>query len=48
MERPQVTKVSSAGRSNYPSRFSKGRADPYGGRLLPVCCPDAQTPPLER
>ena len=24
---------------NDPPRFSKGRVDPYGGRLLPVCCP---------
>jgi hypothetical protein len=22
-------------------RFSNGRVDPYGGRLLPICCPDA-------
>jgi hypothetical protein len=22
-------------------RFSNGRIDPYRGRLLPVCCPDA-------
>src|SRR5918994_5859090 len=32
-------KVSPAGHSDDPSRFSKARADPYGGRLLPVCCP---------
>jgi hypothetical protein len=25
--------------SDDPSRFSKGRVDSYGGRLLPVCCP---------
>lgn len=26
------------GRSDDLSRFSKGRVDPYGGRLLPICC----------
>jgi hypothetical protein len=26
-------------------RFFNGRVDPYGGRLLPVCCPDAQASP---
>jgi hypothetical protein len=30
--------------SDDPPRFSNGRVDPYGGRLLPVCCPD--TPSL--
>jgi hypothetical protein len=33
--------VSVAEPSNDPSRFSKGCVDPYGGRLLPICCPDA-------
>jgi hypothetical protein len=23
------------------TKFCKGRVGPYGGRLLPVCCPDA-------
>jgi hypothetical protein len=27
--------------SDYLPRFSNGRVDPYGGRLLPICCPDA-------
>ena len=28
-----------AGASDDPPRFSKGRVDLYGGRLLPICCP---------
>jgi hypothetical protein len=24
--------------SDDPSRFSTARVDPYGGRLLPICC----------
>ena len=31
------------GRFDDLPRFSKGRVDPYGGLLLPVCCPDALT-----
>jgi len=27
--------------SDYPPRFSSGRIDSYGGRLLPICCPMA-------
>ena len=26
-----------------PPRFLSGCVGPYGGRLLPVCCPDAAT-----
>ena len=28
--------------SDYPPRFSSGRIDSYGDRLLPVCCPKHQ------
>jgi hypothetical protein len=28
-------------RSDDPPLFSNGRVGPYGGRLLPVCCPDS-------
>jgi len=36
--------MSTPGRSNDLPQFTRGRVDPYGGRLLPVCCPDAPTP----
>ena len=32
-------KLPPLGRSNDPSHFCKGRVDPYGRRLLPICCP---------
>jgi hypothetical protein len=32
--------------SKDPPRFSKGSVDPYGGWLLPICCPTEPTPPL--
>jgi hypothetical protein len=28
-----------------PPRFLSGCVGPYGGRLLPVCCPDMKPPP---
>ena len=31
--------MSGSGRSDDPPRFSTGRIDPHGRRLLPVCCP---------
>jgi hypothetical protein len=39
MESRRRTEVSVPGRSNGLPRFPRGRVDPYGGRLLPVCCP---------
>jgi hypothetical protein len=31
--------MSAPGRFDDLPRFSKGRVDPYGGQLLPICCP---------
>jgi hypothetical protein len=33
--------VSAPERSDDLPQFFNGRVGPYGGRLLPVCCPDA-------
>ena len=41
MKSRRWTKMSTPGRSNDLPRFTRGRVDLYGGRLLPVCCPDA-------
>jgi hypothetical protein len=30
--------------SNNPPRISNGDVGPYGGRLLPICCPGAPSP----
>ena len=41
MKSRRWTKMSTPGHSNDLPPFTRGRVDLYGGRLLPVCCPDA-------